>query len=73
MIGFAGGLLGIGLTWLGLRGIENLFSAFESISKLVKMDWVMVLGSGSAGNSVCTGSGSLSDLAGLQRDAGNTT
>lgn len=43
MIGFAGGLLGIGLTWLGLRGIENLFSAFESISKLVRMDWVMVM------------------------------
>jgi len=43
MIGFAGGILGIGLTWLGLRGIENLFSAFESISKLVKMDWVMVM------------------------------
>ena len=42
MIGFAGGLLGIGMTWLGLRGIENLFSAFESVSKLVRMDWVMV-------------------------------
>ena len=43
MIGFAGGLLGIGMTWLGLRGIENLFSAFESVSKLVQMDWVMVM------------------------------
>ena len=43
MIGFAGGVLGIGLTWLGLRGIENLFSAFESVSKLVQMDWVMVM------------------------------
>jgi putative ABC transport system permease protein len=43
IIGFAGGLLGIGLTWLGLRGIENLFSAFESITKLVRMDWVMVM------------------------------
>ena len=43
MIGFTGGLLGIVMTWLGLRGIENLFSAFESVSKLVQMDWVMVM------------------------------
>ncbi|MGI9220843.1 MAG: ABC transporter permease, partial [Woeseiaceae bacterium] len=43
MIGFSGGLLGIVMTWLGLRGIENLFSAFESVSKLVQMDWVMVM------------------------------
>jgi putative ABC transport system permease protein len=43
MIGLAGGVLGILMTWLGLRGIENLFSVFEFISKLVRMDWVMVL------------------------------
>jgi putative ABC transport system permease protein len=43
MIGLAGGLLGIAMTWLGLRGIENLFSAYEFITKLVRMDWVMVL------------------------------
>lgn len=43
MIGLAGGLLGIGMTWLGLRGIENLFSAYEFITRLVSMDWVMVL------------------------------
>lgn len=42
MIGVAGGVLGIGLTWLGLRGIENLFD-FEFIGKLVQMDWVMVM------------------------------
>lgn len=42
MIGFAGGLLGIGLTWLGLRGIENLF-VDEFVKKLVEMDWVMVM------------------------------
>jgi len=42
MIGFAGGLLGIGLTWLGLRGIENLF-VDDFVSKLVQMDWVMVM------------------------------
>lgn len=43
IIGFAGGLLGIFMTWLGLRGIENLFSTFEFITKLVQMDWVMVM------------------------------
>ena len=43
MIGLAGGLLGVLMTWLGLRGIENLFSTFEFITKLVKMDWVMVM------------------------------
>jgi putative ABC transport system permease protein len=43
MIGFAGGLLGILMTWLGLRGIENLFSIFEFVSKLVRMDWAMVM------------------------------
>ena len=43
MIGLAGGILGIGMTWLGLRGIENLFSAFDFIQKLVRMDWVMIL------------------------------
>jgi putative ABC transport system permease protein len=36
MIGAAGGLLGIVMTWLGLRGIEQLFI-------LVRMDWSMVL------------------------------
>lgn len=43
LIGLAGGLLGIGTTWLGLRGIENLFSEFEFVEKLVRMDWVMML------------------------------
>jgi putative ABC transport system permease protein len=42
MIGTAGGLLGILMTWLGLRGIENLFSEFDFIEKLVRMDWVMM-------------------------------
>lgn len=42
MIGLAGGLLGIALTWLGLRGIENLFVA-DFIGKLVQMDWQMVM------------------------------
>lgn len=43
IIGVAGGVLGIGLTWLGLRGIESLFADFEFIANLVEMDWVMVL------------------------------
>ena len=43
MIGVAGGLLGIGMTWLGLRGIENLFNEYEFVEKLVRLDWVMML------------------------------
>ncbi len=43
MIGVGGGLLGIAFTWLGLRGIENLFSEFEFVEKLMRMDWVMIL------------------------------
>ena len=43
MIGVGGGLLGIIFTWLGLRGIENLFKEFEFVEKLMTMDWVMVL------------------------------
>ena len=42
LIGVAGGALGIGLTWLGLRGIENLFSGYDFVQYLVKMDWSMV-------------------------------
>ena len=42
MIGVAGGAAGIGMTWLGLRGIENLFSGYDFISYLVTMDWQMV-------------------------------
>jgi len=43
MIGIAGGLAGIGMTWLGLRGIENAFSEYDFIAYLVSMDWTMVL------------------------------
>ena len=43
MIGAAGGLLGIAMTWLGLRGIEQLFIEYEFIEHLVRMDWSMVL------------------------------
>ena len=43
MIGAAGGMLGVGATWLGLRGIENLWSDYDFIQYLVRMDWTMVL------------------------------
>ena len=42
LIGVAGGLLGIVLTWLGLRGVENLFTGMDFIQRLVVMDWSMV-------------------------------
>lgn len=40
IIGFAGGLIGVGLTLLGLKGIEMLFG--DMVDNLVGMDWVMV-------------------------------
>ena len=42
MIGVAGGLAGIGMTWLGLRGIENVFSGYDFVEYLVTMDWQMI-------------------------------
>jgi putative ABC transport system permease protein len=42
MIGVAGGLAGIGMTWLGLRGIENVFADYDFIQFLVTMDWQMI-------------------------------
>ena len=42
MIGVAGGVAGIGMTWLGLRGIENVFSDYDFIAYLVTMDWEMI-------------------------------
>ena len=41
MIGLGGGIVGLGLAWLGLRGIEMLFGDY--IENMVGMDWVMVL------------------------------
>jgi putative ABC transport system permease protein len=41
LIGLGGGIFGLGLTWLGLRGIEMLFGDF--IKNLVTLDWVMIL------------------------------
>ena len=42
VIGLGGGIIGIGLTWLGLKGIEILYRELEFIENLVHMDWVMV-------------------------------
>ena len=42
LIGLAGGLFGIGMTWLGLQGIKGLYGADGIISRLVAMDWVMI-------------------------------
>ena len=41
MIGLGGGILGLGLTWLGLQGIKLLFGDY--VENLVGMDWVMIL------------------------------
>lgn len=43
LIGLTGGVLGLGLTWLGLKGIHGLYRGFDFIGKLVQLDWVMVL------------------------------
>jgi len=42
VIGFVGGLLGIGMTWVGLQGIKGLFSEYDYIARLVRMDWVII-------------------------------
>ena len=42
MIGLAGGVFGIGMTWLGLQGIEILYGEFEFISRVIGMDWVII-------------------------------
>jgi putative ABC transport system permease protein len=41
MIGLGGGIFGLGLTWLGLRGIEMLFG--DMVENLVSLDWAMVI------------------------------
>jgi putative ABC transport system permease protein len=41
LIGLGGGIMGLGLTWLGLRGIEMLFE--DIVQNLVSLDWVMVV------------------------------
>lgn len=41
LIGLGGGVLGLGLAWLGLRGVEMLFG--DMLANLVDLDWMMVL------------------------------
>lgn len=43
LIGLTGGVIGLGLTWLGLTGINSLYAGYDFIDKLVQLDWVMVL------------------------------
>lgn len=43
VIGAAGGVLGIGTTWLGLQGIRALYGELEFMARLVAMDWVVIL------------------------------
>ena len=40
VIGFSGGLAGLGLAWLGLQGIDYLY---DTPPGLIRLDWVMVL------------------------------
>lgn len=43
LVGLAGGVVGIGVTWLGLVGIKALFRGQDFVQKLAQMDWVMLL------------------------------
>jgi len=43
MIGVAGGVLGVGMTWLGLQGIELLYGEFDFIARLIEMDWTVII------------------------------
>jgi putative ABC transport system permease protein len=43
LIGLTGGVFGVLLTWLGLKGIEVLYGQFDFIGNLVRMDWLMIL------------------------------
>lgn len=40
LIGLGGGIVGLGLTWLGLKGINVLFGDY--VKNLVHLDWTMV-------------------------------
>jgi putative ABC transport system permease protein len=41
VIGISGGIVGLGLTWVGLISVRALYSNF---SEFAKLDWLMVLG-----------------------------
>jgi len=42
IIGLCGGLLGVGMTWLGLQGIKGLYGDLDFIARLVTMDWPII-------------------------------
>jgi len=42
VIGLAGGVFGIAMTWLGLQGIHGLYGQGRMIDHLVQMDWMMI-------------------------------
>ncbi len=42
IIGMAGGLFGVGMTWLGLQGIRGLYGDLDFIARLVSMDWAII-------------------------------
>ena len=42
VIGLAGGILGIAMTWLGLQGIRVLYGELDFIARLIEMDWAVV-------------------------------
>ena len=43
LIGVGGGVLGILMTWLGLQGIRSLYTEFDFVARLVRMDWTMII------------------------------
>ena len=42
VIGVGGGVLGIGMTWLGLQGIMALYGEYEFMTRLVQMNWAVI-------------------------------
>lgn len=42
LIGLAGGIVGLGFTWLGLKGIDSQFDD-EVVSRIMNLDWNMAL------------------------------
>jgi len=43
VIGVAGGILGVAMTWLGLQGIKALFGQDFMVEHVTRMDWSVVL------------------------------
>jgi len=43
VIGVAGGVAGIAMTWLGLQGIKALYGQELFVEHIARMDWTMTL------------------------------